>query len=181
VSRVTCAKCLRFPPWRTVCNLSFCLCSLMQKVMHVFMSVMHWPFCPDFISCCYQHVFSLSWGYSLTATLFRHKIDCKAETEEIWPQLCLLVHNAAVGRAPAYITDLHVLQPATTTSSRSAVLLASRGSWSIGLSCHGQIEDSQIERSPLLQHERGRWNQLQTYLKTILLSQRGRAMLRVCQ
>ena len=33
--------------------------------------------------------------------------------------LCLLViHNAAVGRAPAYITDL--LQPAATTSSRSS-------------------------------------------------------------
>jgi len=36
-----------------------------------------------------------------------------------------------------------------------AVLVASRQSWRLCLSCHGQIEDSQIQHSPLLHHGRG--------------------------
>ena len=69
--------------------------------------------------------------------------------ERVIYTLCLLVHNAAVERAPAYISDLFSQPPLLHRGPRCELPVVET------MSCHGQIEDSQIKHSALLHHGRG--------------------------
>ena len=82
--------------------------------------------------------------------------------ERVTYKLCLLVHNAAVGRAPAYITDL--LQPAATTSSRSSLQAASRRDYVVPRT-NQRLTDRAFSTAASWA-----WNQLPTYLKMTLLT-----------
>jgi len=80
-------------------------------------------------------------------------------------KLCLLVHNASVGRAsraPAYITDL--LQPAATTSSRSSLQATSRGDYVVPRTNRRLADRAFSTAAPRT------WNQLLTYLKMTQLT-----------
>jgi len=76
--------------------------------------------------------------------------------------LCLLIHNAAVGRVLAYITDL--LQPAVSTSLRSLLWDASRGDYVVPRTNRRLTDQAFSTAVPRP------WKQLLTYLKMTLLT-----------
>jgi len=110
---------------------------------------------------------------STVVTCSTHGSTSRARSEATWPhqfqstttalvanrwtshKLCLLVHNAAVEQAPAYITDL--LQPATTTSSRSSLRAASRGDYVVPRTNRRLTDRAFSTAAPWA------WNQLLTY------------------
>jgi len=80
--------------------------------------------------------------------------------ERVIYTLCLLVHNAAVERAPAY----WLIQPAATTSSRSLLRAASRGDYVVPRTNRRLADQAFCTAAPRA------WNRLPTYLKMTQLT-----------
>ena len=82
--------------------------------------------------------------------------------ERITYKLYLLIHDAAVGRALAYITDL--FQPAVTTSSWSLFRAASHGDYIVPRTNRRLTDRAFSTAAPWV------WNQLPTYLEMTQLT-----------
>ena len=90
------------------------------------------------------------------------QLHCLPIAERVTYKLCLLVDNTAIGRVPAYITDL--LQPATTTLSRSSLRAASRGDYVVPRTNRRFADQAFSTAAPRAS------NQLPTYLKMTQLT-----------